>query len=184
MAMLAMIPTGLELSAQDSASMPAFELQDQFGRLHLSTDWAGVPVVLIGSDRAGRYQSQEWAVAVTELVAKERDFSLQVKVLRVADLRGVPGFLKGKVTKQIRRTLETSLLLDWEGQVVSHYGFQSALANVVLMNRNGSVVTVIRSTQLHPDEMNELKNALLSLEAAAPERVEPWNRTVLLGSCL
>ena len=180
--LLASMPTNL--SAGDQPKSLSFELEDQFGDRHSTGDLEGKPVILIGGDRAGRQGSQDWALTVGKLL--ETDVALQgrAEVLRIADLRGVPGFLKGTVTKQLRKSLSTSLLLDWDGQVVSPYGFQPNLANVVLLDREGAVLLRIESSQPREEEIGELKEALLDLEDPSSREASQWKNAILLGSCL
>ena len=172
------------LSAADRPRTLSFELEDQFGDQYSTADFEGKPVIVIGSDRAGRQESRVWAQTVGKLI--ETDVALQgrAEILRIADLRGVPGFLKGTVTKQLRRGLETPILLDWDGQVVGFYDFQPEIANVVLVNGDGAVILRIESREPHSEEIEDLKRAVLDLESSSKAQIFPWERPALLGSCL
>lgn len=172
------------LSAADRPEALSFELEDQFGALYSTADFEGRPVIVIGSDRAGRQESQIWAQTVGRLLETDGELQGRAEILRIADLRSVPGFLKGKVTKQLQRSLETPLLLDWGGQVVGFYEFQPETANVVLLNRDGAVVLRIESGEPQKEEVENLKRAVLDLESSSTPLDFQWERHALLGSCL
>lgn len=179
LALVLLSPTLVSLSAADRTEALRFELEDQFGDLHSAADFEGRPVILIGSDRAGRQESQIWAQTVGNLLETDAGLLGRAEILRIADLRGVPRFVKGTVTKQLRRGLETSLLLDWDGQVVGFYEFQPEIANVVLLNRDGAVVLRIESGEPQREELEDLKRAMLALESPSTDQVFQWERPSL-----
>jgi len=184
LAFVMLAPTLADLSAAEPRQALSFDLEDQFGDLHSTADVEGRPVIVIGSDRAGRRESQIWAQTVGSLMETDAELQGRAEILRIADLRGVPAFLKGSVRKQLRRGLETPLLLDWDGQVVGIYDFQPEIANVVLLNRDGAVVLRIESREPQKEEVENLRRAVLDLESSSTAQVFNWQRPTLLGSCL
>ncbi len=184
LAFVLLAPTLASPAAAEPPRALSFELEDQFGDLHSTADVEGRPVIVIGSDRAGRQESQIWAQTVGSLMETDGELQGRAEILRIADLRGVPVFLKGTVRKQLRRGLETPLLLDWDGQVVGIYDFQPEIANVVLLDGDGTVVLRIESREPQKEEVENLRRAVLDLKSSSTAQVFRWQRPTLLGSCL
>ena len=48
------------LAAQSPATLPSFQVEDQFKRKHTEQEWAGAPVVVIVTNREGRTSILRW----------------------------------------------------------------------------------------------------------------------------
>lgn len=172
---------GLAEPADLKRGLPNFSLEDQFGASIASYALEGRPVIVIGSDRGGWDSSRDWSRAIAELLDSREGESLDTAIVQVADLRTVPRFLRPTVGQQIRRRVETSLLLDWQGEIAGPFNFKPEKANVVMLRRDGSVVAHIVSNLPKAEELEEVREALADLEVTEDEAPTAWLRGVLLG---
>jgi len=142
LAILGMVACQLFLTpfivAQDAALI-SFKIEDQFGTVHTNEDYLAGIVIVIGSDKNGSKYNGMWAKAIRDSLRQENDFS-QIKFLRIADLRGVPFFLKGFVKGKFPKERERWVLMDWKGKFAKAYEFESGACNIVIVDRNGAVV--------------------------------------------
>jgi len=116
-----------------------FSLADQFGRVHARDDYRGEVVVMVGSDRSGNRYVPAWLEAVRDGVAGEPGWE-RIRTLGVADVRGVPGFLRPVIAAAIPRTPTAGVLLDWDGLFARAYDFVPGECNVLVADRDGRVV--------------------------------------------
>lgn len=136
--MLLFPPLILFVFAQESALIP-FEIKDQFGYLHTEKDFIGHIVILIGSDKGGSQYNRFWGQAIHDSLANEDGFE-HLKFLAVADLRGVPFFLKGMVKGKFSKDEERWVLMDWKGKFARSYQFEAEASNIIIFERDGKLV--------------------------------------------
>ena len=127
------------LTVAQDAALISFKIEDQFERAHTEKDYLANIVIVIGSDKNGSKYNGIWAKAIRDSLKHENNFA-QIKFLRVADLRGVPFFIKGFVKGKFPKEKERWVLLDWKGQFAKAYEFESEACNIVIVGRNGTVV--------------------------------------------
>ena len=90
--------------------------------------------MLIGADREGSAHSGAWSRALREgLGALAED----VSVIGLADLSGVPFFMKAVVRKRFSERPDEWSLLDWEGELSRRYAFAEKSCNVLVFDRSG-----------------------------------------------
>ena len=111
----------------------ALELRDQYDAPHRLAFPSTNVVVLTIADKKGSTQIDGWVVALKAHYAKRIDLR------GLADLGSVPGFLRGRVRKSFRETLTYPVMLDWSGKVCPQFGYQSNVANVFVIARDGSI---------------------------------------------
>lgn len=111
-----------------------FELADQFEReWSWSQHWKGKATILVLSDWKGSDYTPTWT---TPLTTKLKD---RVKFVALADVSLAPGFLKGYLRSRFRDAYTTPVLLDWDGDVFTHYAFESGVPNVIFIDAQGVV---------------------------------------------
>ena len=120
-------------SAQNK--VPNFGLKDQNDRFTEINFPSDRPVVLIFGDRKGAGQIEGWS---SRLYKRHKE---EVYIFGVASLGGVPGFARGLVRRLIKRQNSFPVLLDWGGKVAGSLGYRKNEAMVVLVARNGTVLT-------------------------------------------
>ncbi|MDZ7725595.1 MAG: hypothetical protein U5R06_22920 [candidate division KSB1 bacterium] len=134
------------LFAQDD-HLIEFEIKDQFDRLHTHHELQDSVAILIGSGRPGSKYNMQWG---NQLGRRLEENGLFEKVIFVAhaDLRGVPGFLKGFVTSKFPQDKQKWTLMDWDGVLAQAYQYNPKTSNILVFNRNG--VLVEHMTGLEP----------------------------------
>jgi predicted transcriptional regulator len=116
-----------------NAKAPEFTLEDQYDRSFAIRQFAGRVVVLIASDRNGKVQNPPWTKALRER------YGDGIALQGVADLRGVPFFLKGTIRKDLRKEYADSVLLDWKGDLFTACGLMKEVSNVIVIDRSGVI---------------------------------------------
>jgi hypothetical protein len=129
----------LGLRAQDPSRLVEFEISDQFEQLHRSSDYAGRYLVVIGSDRKGSSFNPKWGMAIEEGVGERLDGG-QIAVAYLADLDGVPGFLKDFIRSKFPVNPRRWILMDWEGVFSGAYGFERKNSNIFLFGPTGELL--------------------------------------------
>ena len=119
--------------ARADTPAPAFELQDQYGKLHQVTFPKQRVSVLAFADRAGSEQLEGW---VRPLYERYRD---AIDIRGVAKLAGVPAVLRGMLRAIFRQRLNYPVLMDWTGAVSTNYRYEARVANVVVLSPAGRI---------------------------------------------
>ncbi len=145
-------------------TLPEFEIRDQFERLHTDRDLAGRVVVVVASGRKGREANSAWGAALRSelagLIADQR-----LVVLPVADVRGVPGFLKGRVRGGFSEAPERWVLLDWDGVFGEAFQLDGDVTSVLVFASDGALLA--RTAEGEPDAMRVALIAATAREASA-----------------
>ncbi|MCP5524295.1 MAG: hypothetical protein H7A46_22395 [Verrucomicrobiales bacterium] len=110
-----------------------FKLTDQRGEKREVRFPLDRPLVITLADRAGSKQVAGWVEPV------RRRFGESVRIEGVADLRAVPGFLRGLVRGQFAG-LDYPVMLDWDGAVVGPAGYEGGAVAVWLVDREGNIL--------------------------------------------
>ena len=138
-------------------------LVDQYEHTWNLNDARGSLVVMIDGDRDGNKFNNVWARAVR---SRYKD---QVKIVYVAHLSAVPGFMhgfvKGKFISKDPSRPNGPVLLDWKGAVAHQFGFRENVANVYVIDREG-VLRYTGSGQGTPSEIEPLLSVIDRLLAA------------------
>ena len=155
--------TGLlrAVPAQQERLIP-FKIEDQFKREYSHEDFLGTDTVVIGSDSEGSRYSGPWKKALRE--ALETDGKTEsVQIFEVADVRGVPFFLKGMVRGKFPREKENRVLLDWKGVFAETYGFEAEACTIVIFDRTGIKVYQSGVADVEPHKLDVLLGTLRAL---------------------
>lgn len=160
-----------------------FEIQDQFHHVHRATDYAGRILVVIGSGKGGRDFNTHWGRAIRDSLSSEFERD-DVVFMPVADVRGVPFYLKGRVRRKFPRETKKWALVDWKGEFAEAYNWNPRACNVLVFGRDGALVyqmygRELESKKLHAvidsirsllpgDDDTQVSNMLRSLEAEHP----------------
>jgi hypothetical protein len=135
--------------AEDSGLLP-FELKDQFNQKYTEKNFLGKVSVWIGSDRDGSVYNPMWGEALNQSV-QDLELAEAVHFVGVADLRGVPFFLKGFVRGKFPQKKERWVLMDWQGVFSKKYSFQAGVSNILVFSSTGDLV--YRTTGEEPDKV-------------------------------
>jgi len=114
--------------------LPSIVLEDQFERNHAYRFPLAQPMVLLVADRKGHESLAPWIEAVRGHAGDD------VLIVGIADLRGVPGFLHGKVRRKFRAAQKHPILLDWNGAVLNRLEPEKGTPNAYLIGADGNVL--------------------------------------------
>lgn len=131
-----------------NSKAPQISLQDQYDKPFSLRRLEGSVVVLIASDKEGSAQNDAWKDAIL------RKYKGRVALLGVADVRGVPFFLKNRIKKDFQKD-QGSILLDWDGVVFTSYGLTKKAANVIVIDRKG-YIRQVRSGAAEREKVEQL----------------------------
>lgn len=142
------------LAAQEPALIE-FDLKDQFDREYSHESWQGKILIVIGSDREGSQYNERWGEAIHKALADSPGFSY-VQFVGVADLRGVPFFLKSFVKGKFPENRSKWLLMDWKGAFAKSYQFKGDVSNILIFAPRGERLLQKTVTQLDPAALDEI----------------------------
>lgn len=140
--------------AQDS-TMIRFELKDQFNHVHTEQKFQSKPTILVGSDHDGSKYNDVWGKAIHDSLAEKNAQNL-VQFLPVADLRGVPFFLKGFVKGKFPKELARWILMDWKGQFAQAYNFVPAECNIIIFDPDGKIIYLTSVREIDPAQLRKI----------------------------
>lgn len=110
------------------------ELSDQYDTKHVVSFSTTNVIFLTIADRKGSEQIAGW---ITALKARPE---MPVDIRGLADVGGVPGFLRGRIRKRFQETILYPVMMDWSGKVCAQFKYVPDQANVYIIDRNGSLV--------------------------------------------
>lgn len=139
-----------------------FEMEDQFGAVHRRADYEGRVVVFLGSGKKGSEWNEVWGEAIRDSL-EAWGLDGQVDRVGVADVRGVPGFIKGMVKRKFPKEPEKWALVDWDGEFAERYGWTKDEANILVFGADGRLAAQAHS--LEPPQA-EIRRILAAIEAA------------------
>jgi hypothetical protein len=117
-----------------------FEIEDQFERERKDSEFRETPLVVVAAGRKGREFTAPWGDSVREALARQLEAG-QIAVLPVADLRGVPGFMKKRVRGRFPEQDERWVLMDWKGKFAQAYDLDEEAVSMLLFDSGGALIT-------------------------------------------
>ena len=142
-AALALTCTGRAASRAATGSLKSFELPDQFGKNHRFDFPRTRPLLLLVGDRKGSEEVDDWIAPLKEHWGKVAD------IAGIADVHGVPSFLRERIRNGIRERRPRELMLDFDGVVVESLAVTSKTANLFLLDPEGRIAVRVEGK---PDE--------------------------------
>lgn len=109
------------------------ELYDQYQKLQVLSFPATNVTFLTIADRKGSEQIAGWITALKAHHAGPID------IRGLADVGGVPSLLRGRIRKRFQESILYPVMMDWSGDVCAKFGYVEDQANVIIIDRNGSV---------------------------------------------
>jgi hypothetical protein len=122
-------------SAEESDSESiSFSFDDQHkNSMNLKPEFKK-PIIVTVADKKGSEELLAWIEPLT------REFGDTVNFFPIADLRKVPGALKGMIRRSFRKQFEYNVAMDWKGVAVEQLSTKPNTANLILLNKKGHVV--------------------------------------------
>jgi len=168
--------------ARESALI-RFEIADQFDRVHADIDLRGGVLLVVGADRKGSQYQGGWMDALRTL-AESRIATDEIQIIEVADLRGVPFFVKGSVKKKFPSDKRQWVLMDWKGVFARAYGFEPEKCNMLLFDRTDRLLYQVAAQEVDGAVLEEILGAIDAhrLKGKGPDRDAAIGTLVFLGS--
>ena len=146
----------------------AFELKDQFDNVYSDKDYSQEILIVIGSDKNGSKYNPIWSGAINDFIIGHL-IADNINLIGVADLRGVPFFLKGFVKGKFPQNINESILLDWKGKLAKSYRFESDVSNILIFNK-GNLVLKTYGTAMEDHKLQAVKEKLIELSSEEMRR--------------
>lgn len=156
------------VSANETQDLVTFKLEDQFGVKTTEEDVSGKIVILIGSGKEGSEYNAVWGKTIHDSLNADDGYE-DIVFLPLADLRGVPFFMKSFVKSRFPKEAEKRVLLDWKGDIPKAYDFAPDSSNVLVFDRAGKLIFRTHGLQPAQDQIDPLISAVRDAMANKPE---------------
>ena len=114
--------------------IPRIALSDQFDQFHEHRPPFQRPMVVVLADRRGSSHIESW---VTELYRSKGD---SIEIVGIADLHGVPDFVKRPLRKAFRaQCADYPILLDWSGAAADGFPRGESGIDIYSVNASGEI---------------------------------------------
>ena len=147
------------LAFPQTSELISFELEDQFERTYNNESFNDKMMVMIGSDGGGSKYNSKWGQAISDAL-KKQDTKYDINWVGVADLRGVPFFMKGYVRNQFSEDEKEWVLLDWDGLFAETYNFEDGMSNIFVFNSKGTLVFKAAAREVEDEKLNTILKAI------------------------
>lgn len=132
-----------------------FELTDQFDRTYRGSDYAERVLYVVGSDKNGSQFNSLWAGAIFDALKEDHETGALVS-FGVADLSGVPFFLKKLIKGKFPQDEDQWVLMDWQGRFDKAYGFEPDSANVLVFDAAGRLALQAHGREVDPELLERI----------------------------
>jgi hypothetical protein len=139
-----------------------FKLKDQFGREFEERDLQHWLLVLTGFDRSGSKYAESWMQAIQDSLKDHEEF-YKVLLVAVADLRGIPFFLKGFVRGKFPKKRSRWVLMDWKGNFSKAFSFQPKVTNILIFDCESTLVHQTLGREVDQTTLDEIVAKILSV---------------------
>lgn len=151
------------MSFSQETKLFAFELRDQFKVEYTENSWPNSVLIFLGSNKAGNVYNHIWAKAIedsTSVIFPESE----IKQIGIANLRGLPFFLKGFIRGKFPKDKNVRILMDWGGSFSKAYNFEANQCNILIFDGKKNLVYQSLVTDLEDAKLNEILGILKGLE--------------------
>lgn len=152
----------LTSNAQET-KLISFELKDQYKTAYTEKSWQDSVLMFLASNKAGNKFNRIWTKAIydsTNIILP----NLPIKHIGIANLKGVPFFLKGFIRNKMPHNEKVWILMDWKGIFASAYHFVPDECNVLIFDRKRNLVYQTLVTELNEDKLRKILSVLKGLE--------------------
>ena len=114
-------------------SAAEFSLKDQYGESYQIAYPQEKICVLVFADKWGSTQVEGWVRPLYET------YEDAILIHGVAQLEGVPRWLRSTLVRIFKSTIKFSVMMDWTGEVSRDYEYPGGKALVVIVDRQGNI---------------------------------------------
>ena len=144
--------------SQETKLIP-FEIEDQFDRVYTEKSWKDSILIIVGSDKDGSQYNPVWAKAIYDTLQKELP-KLPVRQVGLADVSGVPFFLKGFVQGKFPEDSAKWVLMDWDGTFAESYNFVEEESNILIFDLRRILVYQTSGKEVDKIKIGKILEAL------------------------
>lgn len=123
--------------AAKKTELQTFELPDQFGDNHRYEFPRKRPLIILIGDRKGSEEVDAWIAPL------KKHFASSADITGIADMRGVPRFLRDRITAAIKKNRPVPVMLDYDGIVTDRLPCVRKVANVFVVGPQGDLVGTV-----------------------------------------
>jgi hypothetical protein len=138
-----------------SGDLIDFRVEDQFRKIHTRDEVRGKVFIIVGADRKGSEFTGAWNDAIMTGV-REMGVADQVISVVLADLRGLPFFLKGMIRGKFAERSKGWSIMDWKGVFPKAYGFEKDVSNVLVFGPDGRLLHRTSGQEADPVEIRTI----------------------------
>lgn len=139
-----------------------FAIKDQFDEIHRNGDYHGRLLIVFAYDRKGNDYQDLWFSALRDSLPAPDDSS-GISCVRLANVRGVPFFLKSMLKGKFPKEPDQWVLLDWKGRFDKAYEFADDRCTILIFNQQGRLIRRTAVTELTADTLASLLADIRSL---------------------
>lgn len=150
-----LLPVSVIAAPLQPPTLIEYEIEDQFEQGHRDGELRDRVAVVIAAGRKGREFATPWGDAVRARLAGPLAAG-RVAVLPVADLRGVPGFMKGRVRGRFPEEPERWILMDWDGRFAEAYELDEESVSLLLFGADGALITRMSAREVNQQLVEHL----------------------------
>lgn len=152
----------LHLAISQESAMISFKLKDQFNNSYTEKDFMNHVVIIVGSDKEGSQYNERWSLAIYDSLIK-KNLVDSVRFLPVADLRGIPFFVKSLVRSKFPKEKYRWILLDWQGRFAEAYNFTPNASNIIILDKDFKVNYRTFAYEIEKEKLQAIWLKLVSL---------------------
>ena len=120
-------------SLEQDGRRESFTLSDQYGKAHEQVFPKNRISVFALADRKGSKQLENWIEPFYKRYAD------QVDICGVANLKGVPGFMKPMLRGLFKKGIKYPVMMDWSGEICEALGYEAGKANIYVLCPEGII---------------------------------------------
>ncbi len=154
------------LFAQET-KLIAFTLNDQFDREYTEKSFPEKILIIIEGDREGSKYCAKWKEAMSDALEKNHAMD-HIQFVSIADLRGIPSFLKGFIKGKFSKKKHKWSLMDWEGMFATAYEFVLESSNILVFDRQQHLVHQTSVRELSPEKLEKIVNTVKCINMDHP----------------
>jgi len=148
------------------ASLIHFELQDQFDHRYSDASFRGKPLLLIICDRSSGRFGPAWGRALDAHLGS--NWRARTSVVPVAQMPGLPRFLRGFAKGRFPHQSDQAVLLDWDNVLSKAYGFHPGNCNLFVFDAAGRLLQRAYGREPDAAHTQQVADAILNSLGATP----------------
>ena len=164
LAAITIVLSANDLPTATTNATVAISLTDQWERPATLKAPLARTTILTVADRAGAGQINDWVAPL------KKQFGTNLHFFAVADVRAVPGPLRGMVRRRFAKEYAYPVGLDWQSAVAKQLSIKPQSANLFVLDHSGLVQHSVSGARA-PKPMKALTNAIAGLLSKSREPI-------------